>query len=607
MLTASLNGALTADISLYERLHYDLSNTTVLAQADGSFSISRFALAGAYAVFVPDSFYAALNIGGTAADFSARKSVTMLGRTQAMQVSFGCLAVECAIFLDANTRAVFQHFRLANHGADAREIGMDFGFLLGADADDATLVLACDAALALREVEGKGRHYTWTAAVPANAVADVRLAFALQTEDDKPTAAALLQGFNKALSDAKQYADGLTASANAALQNNERFRECGDTALLRALYASTLNCGLSAFKRTAGFQGFYAGIHYASPARTYFRDGYFTALPLLAHAPARIREEIKMLALGIADDASCPSAVLGADAVFWPNHLDSPCFFVMMAHDYLAATRDFSLLDEIVKGNTILAYILQITNALLAKTDENGLLYREAGNRHDWADNVFREGYVTFVEVLFYRALDCAARVCRAVDDSALAVTYEAAAKRARAAINRILWDEEKGWYVNYRSEACTEDNLSIDTVLCVVFGIADEARARRLLGNMEAMLESRNNAAQPFGDWGTLCCWPPYKHTAHLVEKSAYPFVYHNGSDWPYWSAMYAFAKGMYGLSIDYPLTRWFTYSLEQSWATPVEYFNPVTGRGSFLQAWSAMAVFAADSAGWGAFPYEL
>jgi glycogen debranching enzyme len=113
----------------------------------------------------------------------------------------------------------------------------------------------------------------------------------------------------------------------------------------------------------------------------------------------------------------------------------------------------------------------------------------------------------------------------------------------------------------------------------------------------MENLLETKHNSAQPFGDWGVMCCWPAYKHKEHLVEKSSYDYVYHNGSDWPFWSSVYALAKIKFGLDGAYPAMRWFSYGLEQHWYTPVEYYNPLTGRGSPLQGWASMGVLALEA----------
>ena len=166
---------------------------------------------------------------------------------------------------------------------------------------------------------------------------------------------------------------------------------------------------------------------------------------------------------------------------------------------------------------------------------------------------------------------------------------------------------EDLGYYVNYLSKDSVEDNLSIDTVLSIIFEISDSNKTERILNAMEKHLESKNNSSQPYEDWGVLCCFPPYKYASHLVEKSSYPYVYHNGSDWPYQSALYAFAKLIKGKKYEYPLMRWFEYGLSQDWSTPVEYYNPITGRGSNLQAWSGMASFTIYHKNASQYPYEF
>ncbi|MCI9290853.1 MAG: hypothetical protein HFE32_03555, partial [Clostridia bacterium] len=160
-------------------------------------------------------------------------------------------------------------------------------------------------------------------------------------------------------------------------------------------------------------------------------------------------------------------------------------------------------------------------------------------------------------------------------------------------AINDILWDEEKGWYVNYKSDKFTEDNLSIDTVVMVLFGLASEERADRMLKNMQDLLESKNNKEQGAGDFGTLSVYPFYKNTQDIVQKSSLPYYYHNGGDWPYLSCVYAYAKLMRGMDYMYPLTRWFEFNAEKGNYTPIEFFSPVHPDGSMLQAWSSSGAF--------------
>lgn len=68
---------------------------------------------------------------------------------------------------------------------------------------------------------------------------------------------------------------------------------------------------------------------------------------------------------------------------------------------------------------------------------------------------------------------------------------------------------------------------------------------------------------------------------------------MYHNGADWPYWSAMYAYALKMYGREYSYQLTRWFEYNIEKGNYTPVEFYSPYCKTGSSLQGWSSTSAF--------------
>ncbi len=107
----------------------------------------------------------------------------------------------------------------------------------------------------------------------------------------------------------------------------------------------------------------------------------------------------------------------------------------------------------------------------------------------------------------------------------------------------------------------------------------------------MERMLETKNNKEQKFEDWGVMSVWPFFKSKKHLFSKSVFPYRYHNGSDWPYLSSIYALVKKREGMDYKYPLTRWWEYSLEKGWINPVEYYSPIYARGSLNQGWSSMA----------------
>lgn len=166
--------------------------------------------------------------------------------------------------------------------------------------------------------------------------------------------------------------------------------------------------------------------------------------------------------------------------------------------------------------------------------------------------------------------------------------------ENVKKAINELLWDEEKGYYVNFKNEDYTEDNLSIDTVFAAIFDIADASRSERMLLNMETMLETKNGR---FGDdFGSMCVYPFYKKTVSARNKSTQSFNYHNGANWPYLSAMYAYAKRKFNMDYKQLLTVPFEYNLKKGNYTPIEYFSPFCKDGSMLQAWSGASAFVLD-----------
>ena len=609
MIHAREDGALCFEGQLHEKALYDLGNTKLLAQADGCGALSRFAVADRYNVFIPDSYYVHCSLNDIAVSVHCGKTVSMLGRRQQLCFSERDTSVTWDTFLGEDGAAAYQKLEFANVGAQPLAFRMDFGMLLNAQdmaargrqapfehvkvlglksglhlqaAPGVGVYLACSGELIVREIDAQGVHMSVQLLLPANETTCLQLAFHWQEDDKVKTDACteLLSQFKKAHAQAQAYDQWLLTNAG------------GDTALEKAQAAASLNCALTNYKITDGFEGFFAGVNYQSPARTYYRDSFFTVLPLIRLRPELIREQLIALTGGIAQDGTCPSAVK-SEGVFWPNHLDSPQYFILLLHAYVSLTGDHAFMNEMVRGQSMIKWARFLADALNARADNNHLLYRQAGNRHDWADNVFREGYVLYEQALYCQAIRSMGLMLKLCGDEK-ADDYTKQSDLIAKAIEDHLWLKDKGWYADYISPTHVEDHLAIDTVLMAWFGIAKPERAKKLLNNMQRLLETSENNEQPYGDWGVMCCWPHYKYPRHLVEKSSYPYVYHNGSDWPYWSCVYALSKRKYGLVWQYPATRWFTYGLSNNWCTPVEYYNPVSGRGSLMQGWSAMGALA-------------
>jgi len=356
------------------------------------------------------------------------------------------------------------------------------------------------------------------------------------------------------------------------------------------------------------FAGLAAGQAYSSPARTYYRDGYWTLQPLLKLAPEAVRDQIRVLAKGVQADGEAPSGVILSGPAqsaawrqfiqhpdrykehhlrpedWWSDHFDSPLFFVLMVGDYVRETGDAA---EAQRQWPVIAAIMERYFRLAGP---DGLPLKPRHDR-DWADNVYREGLVSYDLGLWVGALDVVAKLGSKTDPG-LAARAKTAASQARKTIDGLLWVESRQGYADYRTpDGFIEDHLVLDSLTLTRYDAVPDRKAERLLRSMQATLEARHNAEQPYGDWGVLCAYPPFKRARDVRAKTAFAFRYHNGSDWPYLDGLYAEERLRRGLGgARYALTRWWEFCLEQGWAGPVEYYAPPFGRGSLLQGWSTM-----------------
>jgi glycogen debranching enzyme len=411
--------------------------------------------------------------------------------------------------------------------------------------------------------------------------------------------------------------DAAEAARGMALDIAQVVREADDYAarcdllpaaepVLRSMVIQGAHAALSSVRGYPGghFAGLSAGLAYSTPPRTYYRDGYWT-LPLLSRAaPQVVAEQIDLLATCVQADGEAPSGVIvqGPHAAsfeayrlaepalaaihwrpgeWWSDHFDSPLFFVIAVGEHVAAAGDADMaLRHWPK-------LLAVFRRYLALRGPDGLPVKPRNDR-DWADNVFRQGLVSYDLGLWVGALDALARLGAAVDPG-IAAKASGEAAAARAAIDRLL--RRDGVLVDYlRSDGWVEPHLALDALTLLRFDAVADERAQVMLEQARERLESRRNADQPYGDFGMLCVWPPFRDRAALRAKSAFPYRYHNGGDWPWLDGLYAAERLRRGLGgWRYPLLRWWEACLERGWAGAVEHYSAPYGRGSLLQAWSS------------------
>lgn len=399
---------------------------------------------------------------------------------------------------------------------------------------------------------------------------------------------------------------------------------------LQGLFLHGLHAARSSRRRLPDgrFAGLAAGVGYAMPPRTYYRDGYWTAQALLPTWPAMAREQLLLVARELGPDGRAPSGVIVGspagervwrarraadprlaadhprDGVWWADHTDAPSFFALLACEVAAWTGDPDLFETQVEGVTIGARVAAALAGLARRTDAAGLPVKPPHDR-DWADNVFRGGHVTYDVALAYGALT---RVAAAIAERepARAAAYRARAKAMRAAARRRLWLEKDGHHAEFVTpDGRVATRLAIDTLTALRYGLATPREASRVLAAARARLETRHNRDQPYGDWGVMSGFPPYAPWVRRRAKSRFAYRYHDGADWPYWDGVYAEQRLLRGLAgWRYPLARWWQVGLAAGRPTPVEYASPPFAAGSPSNGWSAMPAAAMLLGGFGLRP---
>lgn len=566
------NGRIITDGYLYEDVPYDVSANDISVCFDGKGGLSKYIpvqTGEEYSKRSMTSFYK----DGQRIGAYTKKRTSMAGRMQEICLSDDGFRIEMTQFVVKEENVVFVEMRFY------ADTDSTFTVLYGTGMSWKIPVFVCD-------VDWEWIEENYFFKIPVRVCGEKRVRFVFQYEGNSAECKQLLLRFEENLQKMKAEIDNVVFPASVETEQE------------KAMYLSTLFCAIENYKKRGKWEGFVAGCHYLNPLRTYYRDSYWTVLPMYLYDVTLVKKQIWVLAKGIAPDGSCPSAVKSDFSGYWGGHYDSPFFFVMMVYDYINHSGDISFLREKIDGKSVFEQCVTVIKKQIERTDETGLLYKEGPfNKLDWTDEVNRNGYVTYDEALFYRAVSCMEKLCRAVGEDG--EYYRCLAEKIKRAINEILWDEEKGYYVNYVDGSFTEDNLSVDTILTYLFGIADETRANRMLDAMERLLETKNNTLQKAGDYGVMCVYPFYKHIDGAYFKSSQDYEYHNGGNWPYWSAIYAYAKYLAGREYRYALESWFAYNVERGIFTPVEYFSPCRKSGSTLQAWSGTAAFVFDFIG--------
>lgn len=336
------DGKIIAKGQYFEKAEYDMASDLASVVADGCGGLSSYRVANVAGNFIPTFLSLDLSVCGEPLSPYLPKSVEMVGRTQrvTLQTASGDLSITTFLAESVNGAFIriegdFSYDLSVNYRGDKAKSAVGVTYVEGSS-------FRLSSSVAGEWVEENDAFY-----LSATGRVDLLISFASTTEDHEVAFATFAEHYAATLAEIREVVIPDTA----------------ETEEERALYLSAYFTALENHKKVGEFNAFAAGVNYMHPLRTYFRDSYFTVLPLLHSRHDLVREEILTLARGILEDGTCPSAVKSDFTGFWGDHYDSPAFFVMEVYDYYVATSDSTILSQRIEGRTILEIIDQIGRA----------------------------------------------------------------------------------------------------------------------------------------------------------------------------------------------------------------------------------------------------
>lgn len=119
---------------------------------------------------------------------------------------------------------------------------------------------------------------------------------------------------------------------------------------------------------------------------------------------------------------------------------------------------------------------------------------------------------------VFYQANISLAEMANLLGKTNESLKYNMIAGTVKNGINRYLWLEDKGYYAQYlygrNYQLVSPKSEALGEALCIIFGIADEKKARRI------------TASVPLTDFGISCIYPQIPGILPYHNNAVWPFV---------------------------------------------------------------------------------
>ncbi len=219
------------------------------------------------------------------------------------------------------------------------------------------------------------------------------------------------------------------------------------------------------------------------------------------------------------------------------NPRDQNCLLIIAAEDYVVKSKDV----QFARDN--FASFEKAIFWLANKDDMNNFLINE-GDYAGWTDSVKKNGEVLYTNVCYYRALKSMVTLSRAVGNEPEAQVYDLWSQLVHKQINEKFWLEQ-GYYADWVSDNTKYTYFSTDgNLLAILWGVADEEKAKSILMHMEAEKLHRS--------FGVKTAHPQYKTSLiSPINMLAGISDYHTDIRWLWISCLYTKALNENGFEL--------------------------------------------------------
>ncbi|PWM47948.1 MAG: alpha-rhamnosidase [Bacillota bacterium] len=160
---------------------------------------------------------------------------------------------------------------------------------------------------------------------------------------------------------------------------------------------------------------------------------------------------------------------------------DYSLFWVIGLYDYYKYTADKTFIHRIYSS------MISMMEFLSQRENPEGMLDKKEGDWVfvDWGPSIDNEGILSYIQILYQKALLCAAKIAELENDRSRVDQYTQKAEALKEKINELFWREDKGAFVYSINGKQKDLLLKQPNIIAVFFDFATVEQTKKIAANV--------------------------------------------------------------------------------------------------------------------------